>query len=167
MRSVDIKKCKGIWAQTIRHMYSIVSSISVFQFRVASYISEYIKYIQIFHIKPHENVNFFNTKITFLKHAQVQYRHLSTVCVIKCGQGLLCPILLGCIILWGRFMWFVHSHINGLVQQRRKSSALTTELRLSCTNPSIYTSPAPSSCHCCFPFIHHPNDILPGHTLSH
>ena len=29
-------------------------------------------------------------------------------------------------------------HINGLVQERRNSSALAMELRLSCTNPAIY-----------------------------
>ena len=28
-------------------------------------------------------------------------------------------------------------HIDGLVQERRNSSALAMELRLSCTNPSI------------------------------
>ena len=30
------------------------------------------------------------------------------------------------------------SHIDGLVQERRNSSALAMELRLSCTNPSKY-----------------------------
>ena len=30
--------------------------------------------------------------------------------------------------------------IDGLVQERRNSSALATELRLSCTNPSIWTA---------------------------
>ena len=29
-------------------------------------------------------------------------------------------------------------HIDGLVQERRNSSALAMELRLSCTNPSIW-----------------------------
>ena len=29
-------------------------------------------------------------------------------------------------------------HIDGLVQERRNSSALAMELRLSCTNQSIY-----------------------------
>ena len=29
-------------------------------------------------------------------------------------------------------------HIDGFVQERRNSSALAMELRLSCTNPSIY-----------------------------
>ena len=29
-------------------------------------------------------------------------------------------------------------HIDGLVQERRNSSALAMELRLSCTNPSTY-----------------------------
>ena len=29
------------------------------------------------------------------------------------------------------------THIDGLVQERRNSSALAMELRLSCTNPSI------------------------------
>ena len=32
-------------------------------------------------------------------------------------------------------------HIDGLVQERRNSSALTMELRLSCTNPSIFSRP--------------------------
>ena len=47
-------------------------------------------------------------------------------------------------------MWFYERHtlpnryqtgwyIDGLVQERRKSSALAMELRLSCTNPSICT----------------------------
>ena len=31
-----------------------------------------------------------------------------------------------------------HHHINGFVQERCNSSALAMELRLSCTNPSIY-----------------------------
>ena len=31
-----------------------------------------------------------------------------------------------------------HMHIDGLVQERRNSSALAVELRLSCTNPSAY-----------------------------
>ena len=31
-----------------------------------------------------------------------------------------------------------HYDMNGLVQERRNSSALAMELRLSCTNPSIY-----------------------------
>ena len=31
----------------------------------------------------------------------------------------------------------VCNHIDGLVQERRNSSALAMELRLSCTNPSI------------------------------
>ena len=30
-------------------------------------------------------------------------------------------------------------HIDGLVQERRNSSALAMELRLSCINPAIYT----------------------------
>ena len=29
-------------------------------------------------------------------------------------------------------------HIDGLMQERRNSSALAMELRLSCTNPSIW-----------------------------
>ena len=38
------------------------------------------------------------------------------------------------------FMFYEsHSkHIDGLVQERRNSSALAMELRLACTNPSIY-----------------------------
>ena len=31
-----------------------------------------------------------------------------------------------------------HNHINGLVKERRNSTALIMELRLSCTKPSIY-----------------------------
>ena len=39
--------------------------------------------------------------------------------------------------------------IDGLVQERRNSSALAMELRLSCTNPSTYTERlfVPSSAH--------------------
>ena len=33
---------------------------------------------------------------------------------------------------------FFVKHIDGLVQERRNSSALAIELRLSCTNPLIY-----------------------------
>ena len=36
-------------------------------------------------------------------------------------------------------------HIDGLVQERRNSSALAMELRLACTNPSIYASVNQSS----------------------
>ena len=37
-------------------------------------------------------------------------------------------------------MGFIYPYyINGLVQERRNSSALALELRLSCTNPSIYS----------------------------
>ena len=32
---------------------------------------------------------------------------------------------------------YFNSHFNGLMQERRNSSALTMELRLSCTSPSI------------------------------
>ena len=32
-----------------------------------------------------------------------------------------------------------YDHINGLVQERRNSIANTLELRLSCTNPSIFS----------------------------
>ena len=39
-----------------------------------------------------------------------------------------------------------HWHIDGLVWERRKSSALAMEIRLSCTNPSIYTN-VPTSVH--------------------
>ena len=38
------------------------------------------------------------------------------------------------------FSWHWDDHIDGLVQERRNSSALAMELRLSCTNPSIYAS---------------------------
>ena len=38
-------------------------------------------------------------------------------------------------------------HIDGLVQERRNSSALAMELRLYCTNPSIY-KPARDNCYC-------------------
>ena len=33
----------------------------------------------------------------------------------------------------------LYGHIDGLVQERRNSSALAMELSLSCTNASIYT----------------------------
>ena len=33
---------------------------------------------------------------------------------------------------------FYEFHIDGLVQERRNSSAFAMELRLSCTNPSTY-----------------------------
>ena len=38
---------------------------------------------------------------------------------------------------------YLDQHINGLVQERRNSNANTLELRLSCTNPSIYGCPTP------------------------
>ena len=43
-------------------------------------------------------------------------------------------------VIWDAMMltWH-HWNIDGLVQERRNSSALAMELRLSCTNPSIYT----------------------------
>ena len=47
---------------------------------------------------------------------------------------------------WNTFNLVVHSgtiadgaYIDGLVQERRNSSALAMELRLPCTNPSIYS----------------------------
>ena len=33
---------------------------------------------------------------------------------------------------------YLHHHFDGLVQERRNSSALAMKLRLSCTKPSIY-----------------------------
>ena len=36
------------------------------------------------------------------------------------------------------FLTFQNYHIDGLMQERRNSSALAMELRLSCLNPSIY-----------------------------
>ena len=37
--------------------------------------------------------------------------------------------------------WYIlENNINGLVQERRNSSALAMELRLSCTNPLIYST---------------------------
>ena len=33
---------------------------------------------------------------------------------------------------------FIEAYIDGLVQEKSNSSALAMELRLSCTNPSIY-----------------------------
>ena len=39
--------------------------------------------------------------------------------------------------IWSVYKSVGH-HINGLVQERRNSSALAMDLRLSCTNPSIY-----------------------------
>ena len=43
--------------------------------------------------------------------------------------------------MWGKGLL---AHIDGLVQERRNSSALTMELRLSCTNPSIWLFIVPS-----------------------
>ena len=37
----------------------------------------------------------------------------------------------------GTIVWLSECHIDGLVQERRNSSALAMELRLSCTNLSI------------------------------
>ena len=36
--------------------------------------------------------------------------------------------------------WVCGNHLDGLVQERRNSSALAVELRLSCINPSICVS---------------------------
>ena len=36
-----------------------------------------------------------------------------------------------------------HQYIDGLVQERRNSSALAMELRLTCTNPSILSQDPP------------------------
>ena len=33
-------------------------------------------------------------------------------------------------------------HIDGLVQERRNSSVLAMELRISCINPSIWSTPS-------------------------
>ena len=38
---------------------------------------------------------------------------------------------------WGRVIW-IRYHFDGLVQERRNSSALAMELRLSCTIPSVW-----------------------------
>ena len=38
-------------------------------------------------------------------------------------------------------------HFDGLVQERRNSSALAIELRFSCTNPSIYFVLVPRKIH--------------------
>ena len=40
---------------------------------------------------------------------------------------------------WGEMNCLsIIANIDGLVQERRNSSVLAMELRLSCTNPSIY-----------------------------
>ena len=44
---------------------------------------------------------------------------------------------LGVLPAFGAMDW---PHVDGLVQERRNSSALAMELRLSCTNPSMYAS---------------------------
>ena len=46
------------------------------------------------------------------------------------------------LCIWVQFVHLdiqmvLNHHIDGLVQERRNSSALAMELRLSCTNPSI------------------------------
>ena len=38
------------------------------------------------------------------------------------------------------------NHLDGLVQERRNSSALAMELRLSCANPSIPLCPSGERC---------------------
>ena len=43
-------------------------------------------------------------------------------------------------VLWGHAMKRQQSGIDGLVQERRNSSAAAMELRLSCTNTSVYSS---------------------------
>ena len=43
-------------------------------------------------------------------------------------------------ILSEQILAILLTHINGLVQERRYSIANALELRLSCTNPSIYVS---------------------------
>ena len=66
-------------------------------------------------------------------------------------------------------------HINGLVQERCNSSALTMELHLSCTNTSIYPSYLMELClSCTNPLIYqsyfhvqiYPTDILSESLLS-
>ena len=48
------------------------------------------------------------------------------------------PMLAPWTLLSGNLnQWDLLAHINGLVQERRNSSALAMELRLSCINPSI------------------------------
>ena len=41
-------------------------------------------------------------------------------------------------IQWLDIEFQIILHFDGLVQERRNSSALAMELRLSCTNPAIY-----------------------------
>ena len=44
-----------------------------------------------------------------------------------------------CPVLFSHLWWWVYwCHIDGLVQEKRNSSALSMEFRLSCTNPSIW-----------------------------
>ena len=42
---------------------------------------------------------------------------------------------------------FCVEHTDGLVQERRNSSALAMELRLSCINPSIYAMTQDLNCY--------------------
>ena len=54
---------------------------------------------------------------------------------------------------------FIDAYIDGLVQERRKSSANALELRLSCTNPSkCFTQPQCVN-HWNSPTEHHPNIV--------
>ena len=52
---------------------------------------------------------------------------------------MLLEIILGVIHSGGKQIWpWRPANIDGLVQERRNSSALAMDLRLSCTNLSIY-----------------------------
>ena len=55
---------------------------------------------------------------------------------VTCSIPTILSIMIHCSHVIGE-PWDYNTYIDGLVQERRNSSALAMELRLSCTNPSI------------------------------
>ena len=72
--------------------------------------------------------------------SRINLKHFASVTIEMATSNLLWKILLlnlvssGCIVA-GK-LCYLQNQIDGLVQERRNSNALTMELRLSCTNPS-------------------------------
>ena len=91
--------------------------------------------------------------------------HFETTKLWVCLINSILPFSNGLYLLlfssaWMRLLLYLHSHINGLVQEICNSSALAMELCLSCTNPLI--------CWCLYsyndhmPWIHLKNTVLDG-----
>ena len=53
-------------------------------------------------------------------------------------------LFLTCSLEWPALAHHETHHVNGLVQETHSSSALAIELRLSCTNPSMYSIDMPT-----------------------